>query len=51
MNQQKLLQRIDGLKADLEEAEETVKRHQGGTAAKEELDQRDLARSGARGTA
>jgi chromosome segregation ATPase len=37
MNQHKLLQRIDGLKADLREAEETVKRHQGGTAAKEEL--------------
>jgi chromosome segregation ATPase len=37
MNQHKLLQRIDGLKADLKEAEETVKRHQGGTAAKEEL--------------
>ena len=37
MNQHKLLQRIDGLKADLKEAEETIKRHQGGTAAKEEL--------------
>jgi chromosome segregation ATPase len=37
MNQHKLLQRIDGLKAELKEAEETVKRHQGGTAAKEEL--------------
>ena len=37
MNQHKLLQRIDSLKADLKEAEETVKRHQGGTAAKEEL--------------
>ncbi len=37
MNQHKLLQRIDHLKADLKEAEETVKRHQGGTAAKEEL--------------
>jgi chromosome segregation ATPase len=37
MNQQKLLQRIDALKGDLREAEETVKRHQGGTAASEEL--------------
>jgi len=37
MNQQKLLKRIDGLKADLLEAEETIKRHQGGTAASEEL--------------
>jgi chromosome segregation ATPase len=37
MNQHKLLQRIDSLKAELKEAEETVKRHQGGTAAKEEI--------------
>ena len=37
MNQHKLLQRIDSLKAELKEAEETVKRHQGATAAKEEL--------------
>jgi chromosome segregation ATPase len=37
MNQHKLLQRIDALKADLKDADETVKRHQGGTAAKEEL--------------
>jgi chromosome segregation ATPase len=37
MNQHKLLQRIDSLKAELKEADETVKRHQGGTAAKEEL--------------
>jgi chromosome segregation ATPase len=37
INQHKLLQRIDSLKADLKEAEETVKRHQGGTAAKEEI--------------
>jgi chromosome segregation ATPase len=37
MNQHKLLQRIDALKAELKEADETVKRHQGGTAAKEEL--------------
>ena len=37
MNQHKLLQRIDGLKAELQEAQEAVKRHQGGTAAKEEL--------------
>jgi chromosome segregation ATPase len=37
MNQHKLLQRIDSLKAELKESEETVKRHQGGTVAKEEL--------------
>jgi chromosome segregation ATPase len=37
MNQHKLLQRIDSLKAELKEAEETVKRHQGATAAKEEI--------------
>jgi chromosome segregation ATPase len=37
MNQHKLLQRIDGLKAELQEAQEAVRRHQGGTAAKEEL--------------
>jgi chromosome segregation ATPase len=37
INQQKLLKRIDGLKAELIDAEETVKRHQGGTAAREEL--------------
>jgi myosin heavy chain 9/10/11/14 len=37
MNQHKLLQRIDGLKAEVQEAQEAVKRHQGGTAAKEEL--------------
>jgi chromosome segregation ATPase len=37
MNQHKLLQRIDSLKADLKEADETVKRHQGATATKEEL--------------
>jgi chromosome segregation ATPase len=37
MTQQKLLKRIDGLKAELIEAEESVKRHQGGTAANEEL--------------
>jgi chromosome segregation ATPase len=37
MNQHKLLQRIDALKAELKEADETVKRHQGGTAAKVEL--------------
>jgi chromosome segregation ATPase len=37
VNQHKLLQRIDGLKAELKEAEETIKRHQGGTVAKEEL--------------
>ena len=37
MNQHKLLQRIDGLKAEVQEAQEAVRRHQGGTAAKEEL--------------
>ena len=37
MNQHKLLQRIDSLKADLKEADETVKRHQGATATKEDL--------------
>ena len=37
MNQHKLLARIDSLKAELKEAEETVKRHQGATAAKQEL--------------
>src|SRR5688572_14705071 len=37
VNQHKLLQRIDALKAQLKEAEEAIKRHQGGTAAKEEL--------------
>ncbi len=37
MNQHKLLQRIDNLKAELKEAEETAKHHQGGTAAKEEI--------------
>jgi chromosome segregation ATPase len=37
VNQQKLLARIDGLKAELEEAEETIERHQGATIAKEEL--------------
>jgi chromosome segregation ATPase len=37
MNQHKLLQRIDGLKAELKEAEETIKKHQGATVTKEEL--------------
>jgi chromosome segregation ATPase len=37
INQQKLLQRVDALKTELREAHETVKRHQGGTAASEEL--------------
>jgi chromosome segregation ATPase len=37
MNQHKLLQKIDSLKAELREAEEIVKRHQGATAAKEDL--------------
>ena len=49
MNQHKLLQRIDSLKAELKEAEETVKRHQGGTAAKEEIATAVAARDGARG--
>ncbi len=35
MNQHKLLQRIETLKQDLKEAEESVKRHHGATAAKE----------------
>lgn len=37
INQQKLLQRVDALKTELREAHEAVKRHQGGTAASEEL--------------
>jgi chromosome segregation ATPase len=37
MNQHKLLQRIDGLKAEVQEAQEAVKRHQGATAVKEEV--------------
>jgi chromosome segregation ATPase len=37
MNQHKLLQRIDGLKAELQEAQEVIKRHEGGTAANEEV--------------
>ena len=37
MNQHKLLQRIDGLKAELQEAQETIKRHEAGTIAQEEL--------------
>ena len=36
-NQQKLLARIDSLKAELEEAEEAIARHQGSTIAKEQL--------------
>src|SRR5690606_21502842 len=36
-NQQKLLQRIDALKNELKEAEETIERHQGATLAKEQL--------------
>jgi chromosome segregation ATPase len=36
-NQQKLLARIDSLKAELEEAEEAIARHQGATIAKEQL--------------
>ena len=37
MNQQKLLQRIDALKVELKEAEETIARHHGTTNAREEL--------------
>jgi chromosome segregation ATPase len=37
MNQQKLLQRIDALKVEIKEAEETISRHHGTTNAKEEL--------------
>jgi chromosome segregation ATPase len=37
MNQQKLLQRIDALKVELKEAEETIARHHGTTNAKEQL--------------
>jgi chromosome segregation ATPase len=37
VNQHKLLQRIDGLKAEVQEAQEAVKRHQGATAVKEEV--------------
>ncbi len=37
MNQQKLLQRIDSLKVEIKEAEETIARHHGTTSAKEEL--------------
>jgi chromosome segregation ATPase len=37
INQQKLLQRVDTLKTELREAHEAIKRHQGGTAASEEL--------------
>jgi chromosome segregation ATPase len=36
-NQQKLLQRIDSLKAEIKEAEETIERYQGSTNAKEQL--------------
>ncbi len=37
-NQQKLLQRLDKLKAELTDAEETIKKHQGATHTKEELE-------------
>ena len=37
MNQHKLLQRIDGLKAELQEAQETIKRHEAGTIAQEQV--------------
>jgi chromosome segregation ATPase len=36
-NQQKMLQRLDKLKAELTEAEDTIKKHQGATHTKEEL--------------
>ena len=39
VNQQKMLQRLDKMKADLTEAEDTVKKHQGATHTKEELAQ------------
>jgi chromosome segregation ATPase len=38
-NQQKLLQRLDQLKAELNEAEDAIKRYQSGTAGKEQLAQ------------
>ena len=37
VNQQKMLQRLDKMKADLTEAEDTIKKHQGATHTKEEL--------------
>ena len=37
MNQQKLLQRIETLKQELNEAEEAIARHHGSTQAKEQL--------------
>jgi len=37
MNQQKLLQRIDALKQEIQEAEETISRHHGSTNAREQL--------------
>jgi len=37
INQQKLLQRIESLKTEFREAEETIERHQGATAAKDDL--------------
>ena len=37
MNQQKLLQRIDALKVEIKEAEETISRHHGTTNAKDQL--------------
>jgi exonuclease SbcC len=37
MNQQKLLQRIDALKVQIQEAEEAISRHHGSTHAKDEL--------------
>jgi chromosome segregation ATPase len=36
-NQQKMLQRLDKLKAELTEAEDTIKKHQGATHTKDEL--------------
>ena len=37
MNQQKLLQRIDALKQEIQEAEEAISRHHGSTNAREQL--------------
>jgi chromosome segregation ATPase len=36
-NQQKMLQRLDALKAELSDAEETIKKHQGATHTKEDV--------------
>jgi len=39
VNQQKMLQRLDKMKAELTEAEDTIKKHQGATHTKEEIAQ------------